>query len=114
MAGNASQPYYVPPVTNNIPPQSNIPKELTVVSESGAPTPDDSAHAKHKPEAGNASPQPTREGDDSKPDAGARGDTNRTARPPDAEERPTPRPTPSTSAPSSNPERGKVIQWPPQ
>jgi hypothetical protein len=113
MAGNAAQPYYVPPsATNNVPPQSNIPKELTVVSESGAPTPDDSARSKRKPDAGDASAQPTREGDGSKNDA--RGDAERAARTPDAETRPTPRPTPPTPAPTSNPERGKVIQWPPQ
>jgi hypothetical protein len=115
MAGNAAQPYYVPPAaTNNIPPQSNIPKELTVVSESGAPTPDDSARAKrNKPDAGDASAQPSREGDDSK--TGARGEAaDRNSRTPDPEARPTPRPTPPTPAPSSNPEHGKVIQWPPQ
>jgi hypothetical protein len=116
MAGNASQPYYDPPVTNNIPPSGNIPRELTVVSESGAPTPDDTARAKRKPDAGDsaAAPQPTRSADGSKADDSARGDADRTARSPDAETRPTPRPTPPTPAPSSNPERGKVIQWPPQ
>jgi hypothetical protein len=116
MAGNASQPYYDPPVTNNIPPSGNIPRELTVVSESGAPTPDDTARAKRKPDAGDsaAAPQPTRSADGSKADDSARGDAERTARSPDAETRPTPRPTPPTPAPTSNPERGKVIQWPPQ
>jgi hypothetical protein len=117
MAGNASQPYYDPPVTNNIPPSGNIPRELTVVSESGAPTPDDTARAKRKPDAAGdsaAAPQPTRSADGSKADDSARGDADRTARSPDAETRPTPRPTPPTPAPSSNPERGKVIQWPPQ
>jgi hypothetical protein len=116
MAGNASQPYYDPPVTNNIPPSGNIPRELTVVSESGAPTSDDTARAKRKPDAGDsaAAPQPTRGADGSKADDSARGDADRTARTPDAEARPTPRPTPPTPAPTSNPERGKVIQWPPQ
>ena len=116
MAGNASQPYYDPPVTNNIPPSGNIPRELTVVSESGAPTPDDTARAKRKPDAGDsaAAPQPTRSADGSKADDSARGDADRTARTPDAEARPTPRPTPPPPAPTSNPERGKVIQWPPQ
>ncbi|HKG14122.1 MAG TPA: ankyrin repeat domain-containing protein [Pyrinomonadaceae bacterium] len=120
MAGNASQPYYDPPVTNNVPPQSNIPNDLTVVSESGAPAADDSARARRKPEAGNANAsapaQPAREGDDSKNDAGARGDSDRNARQPDAEPRtaPTARPTPPTPAPSSDPNRGKVIPWPPQ
>ena len=115
MAGNASQPYYDPPVTNNIPPSSSIPRDLTVVSESGvAPTPDDSARTKRKPESGDASAQPTREGEGSKTDAPARGDSERTARPPEADARPTPRPASPTPAPTSAPERGKVIQWPPQ
>lgn len=113
MAGNASQPYYDPPVVNNIPPNANIPKELTVVSESGAPTPDDSARTKRKPEAGNASTQPPREGDNSKPDANTRGETDSASRTPEAETRPTPRPTQPAPAPSSDPNRGKVIQWPP-
>jgi hypothetical protein len=120
MAGNASQPYYDPPVVNNVPPQSNIPNDLTVVSESGAPVAEDPARAKRKPEAGNANAnantQPAREGDDSKTDAGARGDSDRNTRQPDAEPRtaPTARPTPPTPAPSSDPNRGKVIPWPPQ
>lgn len=120
MAGNASQPYYDPPVINNVPPQSGIPHDLTVVSESGAPVAEDTPRAKRKPESGNANSnansQPAREGDDSKSDAGARGDSDRNARQPDAEPRtaPTARPTPPTPAPSSDPNRGKVIPWPPQ
>lgn len=120
MAGNASQPYYDPPVTNNVPPQSNIPNDFTVVSESGTPVAEDPARAKRKADAGNANSnanaQPVREGDDSKTDAGARGDSDRNARQPDAEPRtaPTARPTPPTPAPSSDPNRGKVIPWPPQ
>jgi hypothetical protein len=112
MAGNASQPYYDPPVTNNIPPSANIPKDLMVVSESGAPAADDTARAKRKPGAGDstASPQPTRAADDSK----NADDADRTTRAPDAEARPTPRPTAPPSTPPSNPDRGKVIQWPPQ
>jgi hypothetical protein len=118
MAGNASQPYYDPPVTNNVPPQSNIPNDLTVVSESGAPASEDTARAKRKPDAGNANAnaQPAREADDPKSEANTRGDSDRNARQPDAEPRtaPTPRPTPPTPAPSSDPNRGKVIPWPPQ
>jgi hypothetical protein len=116
MAGNASQPYYDPPVVNNVPPQSNIPNDLTVVSESGAPVAE--APPKRKPDAGNANAntQPAREGDDPKNDANTRGDSDRNARQPDPEPRtaPTPRPTPPTPAPSSDPNRGKVIPWPPQ
>lgn len=116
MAGNASQPYYDPPVVNNVPPQSGIPGDLTVVSESGAPTAE--APAKRKPEAGNANAnaQPAREADDPKPDANTRDDSDRNARQPEAEPRtaPTARPTPPTPAPSSDPNRGKVIPWPPQ
>ena len=116
MAGNASQPYYDPPVVNNVPPQSGIPGDLTVVSESGAPPAE--APAKRKPEAGNANAnaQPAREADDSKTDANARGDSDRNARQPEAEPRtaPTARPTPPTPAPSSDPNRGKVIPWPPE
>jgi hypothetical protein len=116
MAGNASQPYYDPPVINNIPPSANIPKDLTVVSESGAPAAEDSARPKTKPSpvGSSASPPPAREGDDSKPTGDARGDSERAPRPPDAETRPTPRPTTQTPPPPSNPDRGKVIQWPPQ
>lgn len=120
MAGNASQPYYDPPVINNVPPQSNIPNDLTVVSESGAPVAEDPARPKRKPDAGNANAgapaRPAREADDPKPDAGARGDSDRNARQPDPEPRtaPTARPTPPTPAPSSDPSRGKVIPWPPQ
>ncbi|HEV7889290.1 MAG TPA: ankyrin repeat domain-containing protein [Pyrinomonadaceae bacterium] len=118
MAGNASQPYYDPPVVNNVPPQSNIPNDLTVVSESGAPVAE--APPKRKPGAGNANAntpaQPAREGDDPKNDANGRGDSDRNARQPDSEPRtaPTARPTPPTPAPSSDPNRGKVIPWPPQ
>lgn len=120
MAGNAPQPYYDPPVVNNVPPQSNIPNDLTVVSESGTPAAEDPARAKRKPEAGNSNANapapPAREGEDSKTDSGARGDSDRNARQPDAEPRtaPTARPTPPTPAPSSDPNRGKVIPWPPQ
>lgn len=118
MAGNASQPYYDPPVVNNIPPQSNIPHDLTVVSESGAPVAEDPARSKRKPDAGNANAnaQPPREADDPKPETNTRGDSDRNARQPDAEPRtaPTARPTPPTPAPSSDPNRGKVIPWPPQ
>ena len=118
MAGNASQPYYDPPVTNNIPPQSNIPNDLTVVSESGAPVAEDPARSKRKPDAGNANAnaQPAREADDPKTDTNTRGDSDRNARKPDDEPRPAPtaRPTPPTPAPSSDPNRGKVIPWPPQ
>lgn len=118
MAGNASQPYYDPPVVNNIPPQSNIPHDLTVVSESGAPTSEDPARAKRKPDSGNANAnaQPAREADDPKPESNTRGDSDRNVRQPDAEPRtaPTARPTPPTPAPSSDPNRGKVIPWPPQ
>lgn len=118
MAGNASQPYYDPPVVNNVPPQSGIPGDLTVVSESGAPAAE--APSKRKPDAGNANAntpaQPARVGDDPKNDANARGDSDRNARQPDSEPRtaPTARPTPPTPAPSSDPNRGKVIPWPPQ
>lgn len=116
MAGNASQPYYDPPVVNNVPPQSGIPNDLTVVSESGAPAAE--APAKRKPEAGNANApaQPAREADDPKADANTRGDSDRNARQPVDEPRaaPTARPTPPTPAPSSDPNRGKVIPWPPQ
>lgn len=116
MAGNASQPYYDPPVVNNIPPQSNIPHDLTVVSESGAPVAE--TPAKRKPDSGNANAnaQPPREADDPKSEANTRGDSDRNARQPDAEPRtaPTARPTPPTPAPSSDPNRGKVIPWPPQ
>jgi Ankyrin repeats (3 copies) len=106
----ASMPYYVPPAAANVPPQANIPKELTVVSESGAPTPDDSARTKRKPEPTPAPAQPARGGDDSQSDSAAR-DADRNSR--DAAPRPAPaaRPTPP---PSATPERGKVIQWPPQ
>jgi hypothetical protein len=115
MAGNASQPYYDPPVINNVPPSANIPNDLTVVSESGAPAAEDPARAKTKPSpvGSTPAPQPAREGGDSKPTGDARGDSERTARPPDAETRPTPRPTAQTPPPPSNPDRGKVIQWPP-
>lgn len=109
----AAQPYYVPPAaTNNIPPSSNIPKELTVVSESGTPAADDASRSKKKPDAvdSHAATQPKREGDDSKTD----GDADRTARTPETETRPAPTPRPTSPPPPSNPDRGKVIQWPPQ
>jgi hypothetical protein len=109
----AAQPYYVPPAaTNNIPPSSNIPKELTVVSESGTPAADDATRSKKKPDTvdSHAATQPKREGDDSKTD----GDADRTARTPETETRPAPTPRPTSPPPPSNPDRGKVIQWPPQ
>lgn len=117
MAGNASQPYYDPPVVNNVPPQAGIPNDLTVISESGG-APAAEAPAKRKPDAGNANSnaQPAREPDDPKPDAGSRVDSDRNARQPDPEPRtaPTARPTPPAPAPTSDPNRGKVIPWPPQ
>ncbi len=109
----AAQPYYVPPAaTNNIPPSSNIPKELTVVSESGTPAADDASRSKKKPDTvdSHASTQPKREGDDPKTDD----DADRTARTPETETRPAPTPRPTSPPPPSNPDRGKVIQWPPQ
>ncbi|MBV9928630.1 MAG: ankyrin repeat domain-containing protein [Acidobacteria bacterium] len=107
---NGGMPYYVSPApVNNIP--SDVPRELTVVSEGGAPSTQDAGQAGRRPGPG-ASPTPAR-GDarnENSSDAGA-------ARTPEPE---TPRPAPT--APASQPPppapqdtpRAKVIQWPPQ
>lgn len=113
----AGQPYYVPqgPV---VPVQSDAPRELTVVSESGTAPAEDAAQARRRA-ASNANVAAPARGDSS-----TRNDNNsdadaRAARTPEPEpQRPAPPPSssnqPPAAAPQPTPARPKVIQWPPQ
>jgi Ankyrin repeats (3 copies) len=116
------QTFYAPPVAP-IPGQAGLPAVPAVISESGmpSPSPEDASKSKRRNDAAardaasNAQPPSSR--DDAGRDAAARSDASgRDARPPASDSQPTARQTQQTPAPqpSSTPERGKVIQWPPQ
>jgi hypothetical protein len=107
----AGQPYYVPqgPVA---PVASDAPRELTVVSESGA-TPAQNAGQPERRAGANDSSTSARNDNASGTDAA------RTARTPEPEQpRPAPPAAPTNQtpppAPQPTPGRAKVIQWPPQ
>jgi hypothetical protein len=105
------QPYYVPqgPVA---PVPSDVPRELTVVSEGGAPSAQDTGRPARRT-AANDPATPARN------DNGSDSNSARPARTPEPEQ---PRPAPP-AAPANQPPpqpapqptpRAKVIQWPPQ
>jgi hypothetical protein len=108
------QPYYVPsgPVA---PVVSDAPRELTVVSESGAPSAQDTGQSGRRTGA-NDSSAPSRNDNTSETDATR---AARAARTPEPEQpRPAPPAAPTNQAPppaaQPTPGRAKVIQWPPQ
>lgn len=112
----AGQPFYVPqPAPGAVP--ADVPRDLTVVSESGATANENSGRTTRRPEAGandasNARP-------DTRTDAGTDAEARpvRPTRTPEPEQQ-RPAPTPSQSspqpAPQPTPGRAKVIPWPPQ
>jgi hypothetical protein len=107
----AGQPYYVSPGPV-APVPSDVPRDLTVVSESGAASPQDSGQAGRRAGA-NASPTPAAR-NDARNDNSSDGNAARATRTPEPE---APRPTsqaPPPAAPQPTPTRAKVIQWPPQ
>lgn len=114
----AGQPYYVSPGAV-APVASDAPRELTVVSESGATAAQDGGQAGRRAGA-NDSSAPTR--GDARNDNASETDAARaarTARTPEPEQqRPAPPAAPPNqtlpSAPQPTPGRAKVIQWPPQ
>jgi hypothetical protein len=116
----AGQPFYVPPGAAS-PVQSNAPRELVVVSESGASSGEDAGRPKRKTEAGAndaASGAAQSEGRD-EPGAAEDSRAGRSARTPDTEQHSAPPARSSTPplpapTPAPTPGRGKVIQWPPQ
>ncbi|HWS87900.1 MAG TPA: ankyrin repeat domain-containing protein [Pyrinomonadaceae bacterium] len=108
--GGVGQPYYVPqgPVA---PVPTDVPRELTVVSESGAASAQDAGQAGRRAANANDS-APPRNNNASDPSA------PRAARTPEPlQPRPAPTAAPTNQTPPPAPEatpRAKVIQWPPQ
>ena len=118
----AGQPYYVAPGASS-PGQAGAPTVPVVISESEAPSPGDASRSKRRDEGGArdaaSTAQPVGSRDAAGREAGARSEASgRDARTPDSESQSAPparqtQPPPATQ-PSPTPERGKVIQWPPQ
>jgi hypothetical protein len=110
----AGQPFYVSPGPV-APVASDAPRELTVVSESGA-TPAQEAGQSGRRGSANDSTAPAR--GDARNDNAAETDAARaarTARTPEPEQqRPAPTNQTPPPAPQPTPARAKVIQWPPQ
>jgi len=110
----AGQPFYVPQGAP-APVQSNVPSELTVVSENGAPSTSEDPRARRKTEQNANESAPAR--GESRGDTGADA-AARSTRTPEPEQRPTLPPTqsspPPPAAPQPTPGRAKVIPWPPQ
>jgi hypothetical protein len=116
------QTFYAPPVAP-IPGQAGLPTVPAVISESGvpSPSPEEALKSKRRNDAGTRDPasaaQTPSSRDDAGRDSGARSDASgRDARASESQPAPASRQTQQTPAPqsSSTPERGKVIQWPPQ
>lgn len=112
------QPVYVPQqVGPPVPVQSGAPGDLTVVSESGAPSNANAGGTARKTEPNANAAAPARP--ETRGDAGAEADARppRPARTPEPEQRPAPpvqsnQPPPPATQPT--PGRPKVIPWPPQ
>ena len=109
----AGQPFYVPQPAPG-PVSADVPRELTVVSESGAPSNENTGRAGRRPEPGTNNAAPARPEGRTDADADAR--SSRPARTPEPEPRPAPPPSQSSQppAPQPTPGRAKVIPWPPQ
>jgi hypothetical protein len=110
--GSSAQPFYVPPAATNVP---SVP---TVISESGEPSAEDPARSRRRADAAtndSAGRTPSSDNrDDARADDPSRsGSTSRSPRVSESQPGPPPvvRPSPP---PAATPERGKVIQWPPQ
>ena len=112
----AGQPFYVPqPAPGSVP--ADVPRDLTVVSESGAASNENSGRATRRPGPGANDASNTRP--DARTDTGTDADARpvRPARTPEPEQqRPAPPPSQSSQppAPQPTPGRAKVIPWPPQ
>jgi hypothetical protein len=109
----AGQPFYVPQPAGPVP--ADVPRDLTVVSESGAPSNENAARATRRPEQGANDATPARPEGRTDADADAR--AARPTRTPEPEQqRPAPPPSQSNQppAPQPTPGRAKVIPWPPQ
>ena len=111
--GAAGQPFYVPQQGAPIPVQSNVPGDLTVVSESGAAPNANAARPGRGAETNANASTPARP--EARPDAGADADA-RPARTPEPAPRPAQPPAQSNPPPAQQPTpgRAKVIPWPPQ
>ncbi|HEX8723572.1 MAG TPA: ankyrin repeat domain-containing protein [Pyrinomonadaceae bacterium] len=113
--GTAGQPFYVPqPAPGPVP--ADVPRELTVVSEGGAPAGGEAGRAKRKPEANANAAAPAQGNARGESPAETDARPPRPARTPDPEQRPAPpaaAPNPPP-APQPTPGRGKVIPWPPE
>jgi hypothetical protein len=112
----AGQPFYVPQPAPG-PVSADVPRELTVVSESGASSTENSGRATRRPEPGANNASNARP--DTRTDAGTDADARpaRPTRTPDPEpQRPAPTPSQSNPPPATQPTpgRAKVIPWPPQ
>ena len=109
----AGQPFYVPQPAPG-PVSADVPRELTVVSESGAPSNENTGRAGRRPEPGTNDAAPARPDGRTDPDVDAR--SARPTRTPEPETRPAPPPSQSSQppAPQPTPGRAKVIPWPPQ
>lgn len=116
MPVTSGQPFYVPPPV--VAPPSNLPKEPTVISESDSPSNQNGSKTKNKPDARDASSGASSNGaareEQGRSDTAPPDSTGRSAQqtaPPQTNQ---PARTSPPPAPASTPERGKVIQWPPQ
>jgi hypothetical protein len=110
----AGQPFYVPQPAPG-PVSADVPRELTVVSESGAPSNENAARTTRKPEPGANDASNARPEGRTEPDAETR--AARPTRTPEPEQqRPAPPPSQSNQppAPQPTPGRAKVIPWPPR
>lgn len=113
----AGQPYYVSPGPV-APVASDAPRELTVVSESGATSAQDTGQSGRRAGANDSAHArgDARNDNASETDAARAARTTRTPEP--EQQRPAPPPAPSNQtpppAPQPTPARAKVIQWPPQ
>ncbi|MFL6332880.1 MAG: ankyrin repeat domain-containing protein [Pyrinomonadaceae bacterium] len=111
----AGQPYYVSPGPV-APVPSDVPRELTVVSESGAPSAQDSGQTSRRPGANDSS---TSTRGDARNANASDANAARTTRTPEPEPPRAASPAAPTNqtpppAPQPTPTRAKVIQWPPQ
>ena len=114
----AGQPFYVPQGAP-APVPADVPRDLTVVSESGAPANEEAGRAKRKAEAGANGAAPAQGNTRAEPGAEADSRDPRPARTPDPEQRTappaaSPNPPPPAATPQPTPGRAKVIPWPPQ
>lgn len=111
LPNTAGQPYYVSPGPV-APVPSDVPRELTVVSESGVPSTQDSGQAGRRAGA-NATPTPAAR-NDTRNDNSSDSNAARATRTPEPEAPRSANQAPPPPAPEPTPSRAKVIQWPPQ